>query len=71
MRRVLHTAVWKGVWGKATAVIVALAAVAPAAPAEVSAWLHGMFPWLPLWIPQLLAVAVFTARLSLVAKRVR
>lgn len=71
MRRAVHAALWRGLWGKATAVIVAMAAVAPAAPAEVSAWLHGMLPWLPLWMPQLLAVAVFTARLSLVAKRVR
>ena len=68
MRRAVHAALWRGLWGKATAMIVALAAIAPAAPAEVSAGLHGMFPWLPLWVPQLLAAAVLIARLTMAQK---
>ena len=69
MRRRAHAALWDGFWGKATALVVALAAVAPASPAEVSAWLHGILPWAPWWAVQAIALAVLVVRLAM-AKRI-
>lgn len=68
MKRTMQAALWRGFWGKATAVVVALAAVAPASPGEVAGWLHALAPWLPLWVVQPLALAVLVARILAVVK---
>lgn len=66
----MHAAVWRGVWGKLCAILVALAAIAPAAPAEVVAWLHSVLPGVPGWLVQVVAAGVLLTRLSMVRRAV-
>lgn len=70
LKRAVHATLWQGVWGKLCAIFLALAAIAPAAPVEVVAWLHGIFPGVPSWLVQAVAAAVLVARLSMMRKAV-
>jgi hypothetical protein len=68
VRRAVHVALWRGFWGKVSALVVALAAVAPASPTEVSGWLHSLIPWAPTWAVQAVGLSVLLTRLAMAGK---
>lgn len=70
LKRAVQDAFWRGAWGKLCAILVALAAIAPAAPADVVTWLHGILPGVPGWIVQAVAVGVLLARLGMMRRAV-
>jgi hypothetical protein len=70
LKHAVQATLWQGVWGKLCAIFLALAAVAPAAPAEVVAWLHGIFPGVPSWIVLAVAAGVLVARVSMMRRAV-
>lgn len=70
LKHAVHAAFWRGAWGKLCAILVALAAIAPAAPVEVVAWLHGMLPGVPGWLVQAVAAGVLLTRLGMMRRAV-